>query len=69
MNADSTARDAVLIGLFFIAYGVLTWATSGAQLPSWRPKVVIDSIDARRLAHVMSRRADLIRQENSDGGD
>lgn len=69
MNADTTARDAILVGIFFIAYGFLTWATNGAQLPSWRPKIMIDNIDARRLAHVMSRRAEIIRQENSDGSD
>ena len=61
MNHD--ARDALLVGAFFIAYGVLTWLASGVQLP-WRRPVI--GLDPTLLQIGKARRATMIAQEGID---
>jgi hypothetical protein len=63
MNSD--ARDAILVGLFFIAYGVLTAVASGVKVP-WRPRIMVDTIDSNRLQFALRRRDEMITQEHNE---
>lgn len=61
------ARDVILLGLFFVAYGVLLAATSGLKLPTFtRPRVMVDSIDARRLRNAMVQRDRMVAEEHDE---
>lgn len=64
---NNEARDAVLIGVFFIAYGALTWLANGGHLPTlgwWRRPVI--GLDPSLLQVGKARRDTLIRQEGID---
>ncbi len=61
------ARDIILLGMFFVAYGVLVAATSGLKLPTFRPpRVMVSGIDARRLKDAMLRRDQMVAQEHAE---
>lgn len=59
----SEARDTILLGAFFIAYGMLVW---WAQRASTIAQPIPETI-RRRLEFARSRRDDMIAEENADG--
>ena len=58
-------RDAILVGLFFLSYGILSWLAAGKHVPTLRG-FDLSTIDANRLAFARSRRAEMIEQEMRD---
>lgn len=62
MNKDS--RDIILLGVFFIAYGILNAWASGWRLPTIITAKRSTPIDMKRLTFMREQRDHLIEQEN-----
>lgn len=65
---NSEAKDALIVGAFFIAYGLLSWVASGGRLPSIalparRPVI---GLDPGLINLARARRDTLMRQEGID---
>lgn len=63
---NDEARDALLIGAFFIAYGLLSWYASGRRLVVTHVPTRT-ALDTNRLGFVASIKDRLLLEENSDG--
>lgn len=68
MNNTNDARDALLIGAFFIAYGVLSWLAAGGKLPRLSlPRATPPTgLDPKLMQFGKARRDTLMRQEGID---
>lgn len=64
MNNTNDARDALLVGAFFVAYGILSWLASGGKLPRLSlPRATHVGLDPNLLQLGKARRDTLMRQE------
>jgi hypothetical protein len=57
------ARDALLVGVFFIGYGILAWLAAGGHLPSLPVRRPIIGLDPGLLNLARARRDTLMSQE------